>query len=82
MEIVLPLMQAASMLQYARLFEACSSFLQEQLSPDNCLSMIRLSEILHCSSLKEKVSRIYLVLSMYNWFTWQPRGPGIIGSLG
>ncbi|XP_045567580.1 LOW QUALITY PROTEIN: kelch-like protein 38 [Salmo salar] len=53
-ETVLPLMQASSMLQYTRLFEACSSFLQEQLSPDNCLSMIRLSEILHCSSLKEK----------------------------
>jgi hypothetical protein len=28
MEIVLPLMQASSMLQYTRLFEACSSFLQ------------------------------------------------------
>ncbi|XP_061109578.1 kelch-like protein 38 [Conger conger] len=54
MEIVLPLMQAASMLQYPRLFEACSAFLQEQLNPDNCLSMIRLSEILHCGSLREK----------------------------
>ncbi|KAL0963325.1 hypothetical protein UPYG_G00304680 [Umbra pygmaea] len=54
LDIVLPLMQAASMLQYARLFEACSYFLQEQLSPDNCLSMIRLSEILHCRSLKDK----------------------------
>ncbi|XP_036393770.1 kelch-like protein 38 [Megalops cyprinoides] len=54
MELVLPLMQAASMLQYPRLFEACSAFLQGQLSPDNCLSMIRLSEILHCSSLREK----------------------------
>ncbi|KAM3873175.1 kelch-like protein 38 [Diretmus argenteus] len=54
MEIVLPLMQSASMLQYGRLFEVCSSFLQEQLSPDNCLSMIRLSEILNCNSLKDK----------------------------
>lgn len=52
MDIVLPLMQAASMLQYVRLFEACSTFLQEQLSPDNCLSMIRLSEIMSCSSLR------------------------------
>ncbi len=54
----LPLMQAASMLQYGRLFEACSTFLQAQLSPDNCLSMIRLSEILHCSSLREKAREL------------------------
>ncbi|XP_056617945.1 kelch-like protein 38 [Triplophysa dalaica] len=58
MELVLPLMQAASMLQYGRLFEACSTFLQTQLSPDNCLSMIRLSEILHCSSLQEKAREL------------------------
>ncbi|XP_056458349.1 kelch-like protein 38 [Gadus chalcogrammus] len=54
MENVLPLMQAASMLQYGRLFEVCSAFLQERLSPENCLSMIRLSEILSCNSLKNK----------------------------
>uniref|UniRef100_A0AAV2K9M6 BTB domain-containing protein n=1 Tax=Knipowitschia caucasica TaxID=637954 RepID=A0AAV2K9M6_KNICA len=54
MENVLPLMQAASMLHYVGLFEACSLFLQKQLSPENCLSMIRLSEILHCDSLKER----------------------------
>ncbi|KAM3614222.1 uncharacterized protein V6R79_011425 [Siganus canaliculatus] len=54
MEVVLPLMQAASMLQYGRLFEACSSFLQQQLSPENCLSMIRLSEIMNCNSLRDK----------------------------
>ena len=54
MDVVLPLMQAASMLHYGRLFEACSQFLQGQLSPDNCLSMIRLSDILHCESLRER----------------------------
>lgn len=53
LETVLPLMQAASMLQYGRLFEACSSYLQAQLSPDNCLSMMRLSEIMNCDSLRE-----------------------------
>ncbi|XP_060907041.1 kelch-like protein 38 isoform X1 [Labrus mixtus] len=57
-EIVLPLMQAASMLQYGRLFEACSVFLQEQLSPDNCLSMIRLSEIMICNSLRDKAKEM------------------------
>lgn len=58
METVLPLMQAASMLHYEGLFEACSMFLQEQLSPENCLSMIRLSEILHCESLREKAKEM------------------------
>ncbi|XP_051573819.1 kelch-like protein 38 isoform X2 [Myxocyprinus asiaticus] len=58
MELVLPLMQVSSMLQYGRLFETCSSFLQAQLSPDNCLSMIRLSEILHCTSLQEKAREV------------------------
>lgn len=58
MDIVLPLMQAASMLQYSRLFEACSSFMQEELSPDNCLSMIRLSEIMNCNSLRNKAKEM------------------------
>lgn len=58
MEIVLPLMQAASMLQYGRLFEACSSYLQEQLSPDNCLSMMRLSDIMNCGSLRNKAKEM------------------------
>jgi len=58
MDIVLPLMQAASMLYYGRLFEACSLFLQRQLSPDNCLSMIRLSDILHAESLRERAKEM------------------------
>ncbi|KAF7655399.1 hypothetical protein LDENG_00056820 [Lucifuga dentata] len=58
MDIVLPLMQATSMLQYGCLFEACSSFLQQQLSPDNCLSMIRLSEIMNCNSLRDKAKEM------------------------
>uniref|UniRef100_A0A8C6UUX9 Kelch-like family member 38b n=1 Tax=Neogobius melanostomus TaxID=47308 RepID=A0A8C6UUX9_9GOBI len=58
MDNVLPLMQAAAMLQYGRLFEGCSSFLQMQLSPDNCLSMIRLSEIMNCRSLHVKAKEM------------------------
>lgn len=58
METALPLMQAAAMLQYGRLFEACSCYLQDQLSPDNCLSMIRLSEIMHCDSLRDKAKEM------------------------
>uniref|UniRef100_A0A3Q2ZLP6 Kelch like family member 38 n=1 Tax=Hippocampus comes TaxID=109280 RepID=A0A3Q2ZLP6_HIPCM len=42
MDNVLPLMQATSMLQY------------NQLSPDNCLSLIRLSELMNCNTLREK----------------------------
>ncbi|XP_045901113.1 kelch-like protein 38 [Micropterus dolomieu] len=58
MDIVLPLMQAASMLQYGNIFEACSSFLQEQLSPDNCLSMIRLADIMNCNSLRDRAKEM------------------------
>ncbi|XP_032981610.1 kelch-like protein 38 isoform X1 [Rhinolophus ferrumequinum] len=57
---VLPLMEAASMLQYPKLFEACSSYLQSQLTPSNCLGMIRLSEILSCKTLKKKAREVAL----------------------
>ncbi|XP_017535795.2 kelch-like protein 38 [Manis javanica] len=59
-ENVLPLMEAASMLQYPKLFEACSSYLQSQLTPSNCLGMIRLSEILSCETLKRKAREVAL----------------------
>lgn len=57
---VLYLMETASMLQYAKLFEACSAYLQEQLNPHNCLSMIRVSEILHCKNLNKKAKAMAL----------------------
>ncbi|XP_003782409.1 kelch-like protein 38 [Otolemur garnettii] len=59
-ENVLPLMEAASMLQYPKLFEACSSYLQGQLAPSNCLGMLRLSEILSCQTLKKKAREVAL----------------------
>ncbi|XP_049710209.1 kelch-like protein 38 isoform X1 [Elephas maximus indicus] len=59
-ERALPLMEAASMLQYPKLFEACSSYLQSQLTPSNCLGMIRLSEILSCETLKKKAREVAL----------------------
>ncbi|XP_060051422.1 kelch-like protein 38 isoform X2 [Erinaceus europaeus] len=58
---VLPLMEAASMLQYPKLFEACSSYLQSQLTPINCLTMIRLSEIFACETLKKKARKVALM---------------------
>ncbi|XP_012887659.1 PREDICTED: kelch-like protein 38 [Dipodomys ordii] len=57
---VLTLMEAASMLQYPRLFEACSSYLQSQLAPNNCLGMVRLSEILSCETLRKKAREVAL----------------------
>lgn len=57
---VLPLMEAAAMLQYPRVFEACSSYLQSQLTPGNCLDLVRLAEILSCESLKKKAREVAL----------------------
>ncbi|KAH0617453.1 hypothetical protein JD844_015704 [Phrynosoma platyrhinos] len=59
-ENILYLMETASMLQYTKLFEACSSYLQDQLTPDNCLSLIRISEILHCEKLNKKAKAVAL----------------------
>ncbi|EFB14945.1 hypothetical protein PANDA_013688, partial [Ailuropoda melanoleuca] len=59
-ENVLPLMEAASMLQYPKLLEAGSSYLQSQLNPGNCLGMIRLSELLSCDTLKKKAREVAL----------------------
>ncbi|KAK9403043.1 kelch-like 38 [Crotalus adamanteus] len=59
-ENILSLMETASMLQYMKLFEACSAYLQDQLSPENCLSLSRLSEILHCQDLNQKAKAMAL----------------------
>ncbi|XP_067386344.1 kelch-like protein 38 [Emydura macquarii macquarii] len=59
-ENILSLMEATSMLQYIKLFQACSLYLQDQLTPDNCLSMIRLSKILNCQNLNKKAKEVAL----------------------
>ncbi|XP_062985983.1 kelch-like protein 38 [Elgaria multicarinata webbii] len=59
-ENILYLMETASMLQYTKLFEACSAYLQDQLTPNNCLSLSRLSEILHCEHLNKKAKAMAL----------------------
>ncbi|KAM9166726.1 kelch-like protein 38 isoform 1-T3 [Pangshura tecta] len=59
-ENILYLMEATSMLQYIKLFQACSLYLQDQLTPENCLSMIRLSEILNCQNLNKKAKEMAL----------------------
>ncbi|XP_014377675.1 kelch-like protein 38 [Alligator sinensis] len=57
---VLYLFEASSMLQYVKLFEACSLYLQDKLTPDNCLSMSRLSKILNCQNLNMKAKAMAL----------------------
>ncbi|XP_001511776.2 kelch-like protein 38 isoform X1 [Ornithorhynchus anatinus] len=57
---VLCLMEAASMMQYLRLLEACSSFLQTRLAPSNCLSMVRLAEFFSCESLRRQARSLAL----------------------
>ncbi|CAM2107007.1 kelch-like protein 38 [Caretta caretta] len=59
-ENVLYLMEATSMLQYIKLFQACSLYLQDRLTPENCLSMLRLSEILNCQNLNKKAKEMAL----------------------
>lgn len=59
-ENVLCLLETASMLQYPKLFEACSTYLQDKLTPDNCLSMIRLAKVLNCQSLNKKARAMAL----------------------
>ncbi|XP_016071498.1 PREDICTED: kelch-like protein 38 [Miniopterus natalensis] len=59
-ENALPLLEAASMLQYPKLFEACSSYLQSQLTPSNCLGFIRLSDILSCETLRKTAREVAL----------------------
>uniref|UniRef100_A0A8C5MWP9 Kelch like family member 38 n=1 Tax=Leptobrachium leishanense TaxID=445787 RepID=A0A8C5MWP9_9ANUR len=54
LENVFNLIEAASMLQYNKLLQACSKYLQDQMSPQNCLSMVRLADIFYCENLKKK----------------------------
>lgn len=57
---VFHLIQASSLLQYDKLLGICSKFLQDQMTPQNCLSMICLSEFFSCKSLKEKARQMAL----------------------
>ncbi|XP_063780465.1 kelch-like protein 38 [Pseudophryne corroboree] len=57
---VFQLIQGASLLQYEKLLGTCFKFLQDQMTPQNCLSMIRLSDFFNCENLKEKARQIAL----------------------
>ncbi|XP_004607816.2 kelch-like protein 38 [Sorex araneus] len=57
---VLALLEAASLLQYLKLFEACSAYLQGQLSPGNCLGLLRLSDTFSCETLRRKARDVAL----------------------
>ncbi|XP_055490717.1 kelch-like protein 38 isoform X2 [Leucoraja erinacea] len=49
---VFPLMDAAAIYLYPRVLEACSVYLQSQLTADNCLGMVRLAQMYDCKSLQ------------------------------
>ncbi|PIO25967.1 hypothetical protein AB205_0110380 [Aquarana catesbeiana] len=57
---VFHLIQASSLLQYDKLIGTCLKFLQDQMTPQNCLSMICLSELFSLKSLKEKARHMAL----------------------
>ncbi|XP_008054938.1 kelch-like protein 38 [Carlito syrichta] len=56
----LPLLEAASMLQFPKLAEACSTYLQGQLAPSNCLGLARLAEVFGCESLRRRAREVAL----------------------
>ncbi|XP_068091042.1 kelch-like protein 38 [Hyperolius riggenbachi] len=59
-ENVFHLIHAASLLQYDKLLATCSEFLQDQMTPQNCLRMICLSDFFSCKTLKEKAKKMAL----------------------
>ncbi|KAM9308454.1 kelch-like protein 38 [Gastrophryne carolinensis] len=57
---VFHLIETSSLLQYNKLLGTCSKFLQDQMTPQNCLSMISLSSYFSCQGLKEKAKQMAL----------------------
>ncbi|XP_031758478.1 kelch-like protein 6 isoform X3 [Xenopus tropicalis] len=51
------ILEAASLFQFLRMVDACSSFLTEALHPENCVGILRLADAHSLESLKE--ARIY-----------------------
>ncbi|XP_041045706.1 kelch-like protein 38 [Carcharodon carcharias] len=54
------LMEAAGIYQYPKVLEACSLYLQNQLSAENCLGMVRMAQIFNYASLEKKAKAIAL----------------------
>ncbi|XP_059828884.1 kelch-like protein 38 [Hypanus sabinus] len=54
------LMEAAAVYQYPKVFEACSTYLQGQLTADNCLGMVRLAQVFNCRSLERQAKKMAL----------------------
>ncbi|XP_072323043.1 kelch-like protein 38 [Scyliorhinus torazame] len=57
---VFSLMEAAGIYQYPKVLEACSLYLQNQLSAENCLGMVRLAQIFSYKSLEKRAKAIAL----------------------
>ncbi|XP_061413937.1 ectoderm-neural cortex protein 1-like [Lethenteron reissneri] len=54
------LLQAADMLQFPEVRDACADFLERRLSPDNCLAVLVLADAHGCMSLRERSRRACL----------------------
>ncbi|KAM6443199.1 kelch-like protein 6 [Liasis olivaceus] len=59
-ENVQKVLEAASLFQFLRMVEACSSFLKEALHPENCVGILRLADAHSLDKLKEQVEN-YIV---------------------
>ncbi|GCC23783.1 hypothetical protein chiPu_0002181 [Chiloscyllium punctatum] len=57
---VFSLLEAAGIYQYPKVLEACSLYLQSQLTATNCLGMVRLAQIFSCKSLEKKAKAVAL----------------------
>uniref|UniRef100_UPI00398F0EFA kelch-like protein 38 n=1 Tax=Pristiophorus japonicus TaxID=55135 RepID=UPI00398F0EFA len=57
---VFSLMEAAGIYQYPKMLEACSLYLQNQLTAENCLGMVRLAQIFSCASLQKQAKAMAL----------------------
>ncbi|XP_067838024.1 kelch-like protein 38 [Heptranchias perlo] len=57
---VFSLMEAAGIYQYPKVLEACSLYLQNQLTAENCLGMVRLAQIFSCETLQKQAKAIAL----------------------
>ncbi|XP_062987616.1 kelch-like protein 6 [Elgaria multicarinata webbii] len=54
-ENVQKVLEAASLFQFLRMVEACSSFLNEALHPENCVGILRLADAHSLDKLKQQV---------------------------
>ncbi|XP_070610132.1 kelch-like protein 6 [Erythrolamprus reginae] len=68
-ENVQKVLEAASLFQFLRMVEACSSFLKEALHPENCVGILRLADAHSLDTLKQQVEN-YIVQNFTQVMTY------------